>query len=112
MILIAIYATAISGLLFWRSEYKIYKINKKVKHVEESADIRIDNVGDKLHDHIRKQKFARLFGYENQSDLFEYLDNIYSYSQLYDLYRQRYGNINPDLVTRINISKYTKKGTK
>lgn len=112
MIWIAIYATAISGLLLLRLEYKLYKINKKIKRVEESADIRIDSVGDKLHEYITKEKFARLFGYENQSDLFEYLDHVYSYSQLYDLYNRRYVNINPDLVTRINISKYTQKGTK
>lgn len=112
MIWIAIYATAISGLLLWRSEYKLYKMNKELERARESTDIRIDIVGDKLHEYMTKEKFARLFGYENQNDLFEYLDHIYSYSQLYDLYSRRYGNINPDLVTRIDISKYTQKGTK
>ncbi|TOZ06278.1 hypothetical protein [Leuconostoc pseudomesenteroides] len=112
MIWIAIYATVISSLLLWRSEYKLYKMNKKIKHVENSNDIRIDAVGDKLHEYITKEKFARLFGYENQSYLFEYLDHVYSYSQLLELYNQRYGNISPDLVTRIDISKYTQKGTK
>ncbi len=109
---IAIYAIAISGLLLWRSEYKLYKINKEIERARESTDIRIDAVGDKLHEYIIKEKFARLFGYENQSYLFEYLDHIYSYSQLYKLYSQSYANINPDLVTRVDISKYTHKGTK
>ena len=108
MIWIAIYATVISGLLLWRSEYKLYKINKEF----ERLDIRIDRFSDQLVEHIRKEKFIRLFGDDNKSDLFEYFDHIYSYSQLYDLYSLRYGNINPDLVMRIDISKHTQKGTK
>lgn len=108
MIWIAIYATAISCLLLWRSEYKLYKINEEF----ERLNIRIDGIGDKLHEHIRKEKFIRLFGDDNKNDLFEYYDGIFTYSQLYDLYSQRYGNINPELVRRIDISKYTQKGTK
>lgn len=108
MIWMAIYATAISGLLLWRLEYKLYKINEEF----ERLDIRIDVTGDKLHELIRKEKFVRLFGENSKTDLFQYYDNIFTYSQLYELYNQRYGNINPDLVTRINISKYTQKGTK
>ncbi|WP_273948088.1 hypothetical protein [Leuconostoc mesenteroides] len=112
MIWIVIYATAISGLLLWRSEYKMYEINEELERARESTDIRIDNVGDQFHDHMTKEKFARLFGYENQNDLFEYLDHIYSYSQLFELYNRRYVNIDLDRVTRIDISKYTQKGTK
>lgn len=108
MIWIAIYATVISGLLLWRSEYKLYKINKEIEHL----DIRIDVIGDKFHEHIRKEKFVRLFGENSKNDLFEYFDHIYSYSQLYDLYSRIYGDINPKLVTRIDTSKYTQKGTK
>ncbi|MFT8911342.1 hypothetical protein [Leuconostoc pseudomesenteroides] len=108
MIWIAIYATAISGLLLCRSEYKLYKINKEF----ESLDIRIDRFSDQLIEHIRKEKFIRLFGDDNKNDLFEYYDGIFTYSQLYDLYNRRYGNIDPDHVTRIDISKYTQKGTK
>lgn len=112
MIWIMIYVVVISGLLLWRSEYKLYKMNKELERARESTDIRIDSVGDRLQEYITKEKFARLFGYENQNDLFEYLDHIYSYSQLYEENRSRYGNINPVLVTRIDISKYTQKGTK
>lgn len=108
MIWIAIYATIISGLLFWRSEYKLYKINEEF----ERLDIRIDVTGDKLHEHIRKEKFVRLFGENSKTDLFQYHDCIFTYSQLYDLYNLRYVNIDPDHVTRIDISKYTQKGTK
>lgn len=106
MIWIAIYATVISGLLLWRSEYKLYKINKEIEHL----DIRIDVIGDKFHEHIRKEKFVRLFGENSETDLFQYYDNVFTYSQLFELYNRRY--VNPDLVTRIDISKYTQKGTK
>ncbi|NLT85136.1 hypothetical protein [Leuconostoc sp.] len=108
MIWIAIYATAISGLLLWRSEYKLYKMNKELEHL----NIRIDVIGDKLHEHIGKEKFIRLFGENSETDLFQYYDGIFTYSQLYDLYNRRYVNIDPDRVTRIDISKYTQKGTK
>lgn len=108
MIWIAIYATAISGLLLWRLEYKLYKINEDF----ERLDIRIDVTGDKLHEHIRKEKFVRLFGDNSKNDLFQYRDCILTYSQLYDLYNRSYVNIDLDLVTRIDISKYTQKGTK
>ena len=108
MIWIAIYATAISGLLLWRSEYKLYEMNKEIEHL----DIRIDGIGDKFHEHIRKEKFVRLFGENSKTDLFQYCDNILTYSQLFELYNRRYVNIDLDRVTRIDISKYTQKGTK
>lgn len=108
MIWIAIYATAINGLLLWRLEYKLYKINEDF----ERLDIRIDVTGDKLHEHIREEKFVRLFGENSKTDLFQYYDNIFTYSQLLELYNRRYVNIDPDRVTRIDISKYTQKGTK
>lgn len=108
MIWIVIYATAISSLLLWRSEYKLYKMNKEFEHL----DIRIDGIGDKLHEHIRKEKFVRLFGENSKNDLFQYRDSILTYSQLYDLYNRIYVNIDLDRVTRIDISKYTQKGTK
>lgn len=108
MIWMAIYATVISCLLLWRSEYKLYKINEEF----ERLNIRIDGVGDKLHEHIRKEKFTRLFGENSKTNLFQYYDNIFTYSQLFELYNRRYVNIDPDLVTRIDISKYTQKGTK
>lgn len=68
MIWIAIYATAISGLLLWRSEYKLYKINEDF----ERLDIRIDVTGDKLHEHIRKEKFVRLFGKKDINLIYKY----------------------------------------
>lgn len=108
MIWIAIYATAISGILLWRLEYKLYKINEEF----ERLDIRIDVTGDKLHEHIRKEKFTRLFGENSKTNLFQYYDNIFTYSQLFELYNRRYVNIDPDRVTRIDMSKYTQKGTK
>ena len=108
MIWIAIYVTAISGLLLWRSEYKLYKMNKEIEHL----DIRIDGIGDKFHEHIRKEKFVRLFGENSKTDLFQYYDNIFTYSQLFELYNRRYVNIDMDRVTRVDISKYTQKGTK
>ncbi|WP_273947719.1 hypothetical protein [Leuconostoc mesenteroides] len=108
MIWIAIYATAISGLLLWRLEYKLYKMNEEF----ERLNIRIDVIGDKFHEHIRKEEFVRLFGENSKNDLFQYRDVIFTYSQLYDLYNRRYVSIDPDLVKRIDISKYTQKGTK
>lgn len=106
MTYVLIYATVISGLLLWRSEYKLYKMNKEF----ERLDIRIDHFSDQLIEHIRKEKFIRLFGDDNKNDLFDYCDSIFTYSQLYELYNRRY--VDTDEVTRIDISKYTKKGTK
>lgn len=108
MIWIVIYATAISSLLLWRSEYELYKMNKEFEHL----DIRIDGISDKFHEHIRKEKFVRLFGKEDINLIYKYDKKIYSYLELYDLYKNTYGYITPDLVKRIDISKYTQKGTK
>ncbi|WP_188353911.1 hypothetical protein [Leuconostoc falkenbergense] len=108
MILIAIYAIAINGLLLWRLEYKLYKINEEF----ERLDLRIDVIGDRLHEHIRKEKFVRLFGKKDINVIYKYDKKTYSYLELYDLYKNTYGYIIPDLVIRIDISKYTQKGTK